>query len=173
MSTFYKIKDRIEELAIILGKTVAELEKGDKKDFPGKDDRLLGNATISGWYEQPLVWTSATLEKFLTYYRVSREWWKTGEGEPILTSVDKASDNKEKPPESIYRDLVESNSEYRLVPKIILDNYEIIPKRELEERAAIVREALDAKNYAIAQLEKEIASLRSREVTVLHAEKAQ
>lgn len=163
MSNFQKIKDRIDVLTKFLGKTVAELEKGKEEDYPGDDERLLGNATISGWYNKSTEWTSDKLDKFLTYYNINRGWWKTGEGQIILTSVDK---NGKINPEEVYRNLVESNTEYRLIPKIILDQYEIIPKRELEERAEIVRIALAAKNDVIAELKKEISDLRAKEVAM-------
>jgi len=79
------------------------------------------------------------------------------------TSVDKPSDNNGKAaaPEEVYRNLVESNSEYRLVPKVIFDNYEIVPKSELREKAEIVKIALKAKDDVINQLNKEIAELRA------------
>lgn len=89
------------------------------------------------------------------------------------TSDWNANNNKEKMnAEEIYRNLVESNSEYRLIPKIILDQYEIIPKRELEERAEIVRVALAAKNDVIAELKKEISDLRAAKQVHVPAQQA-
>lgn len=181
MSTFQNIKDRIEVLSKFLGKSVAELEKGDKKDFPGEDDRLLGNATISGWYSKKTDWTSATLDKFLNYYRINREWWKTGEGDIILTPVPESTSSKEKTPEEIYRDLVECRTDYRLVPKIILnEEYRIVLKSEIDSRDKILEIALskseqlnatmqvviDAKNLLIAEYEKTISELRAKVAAV-------
>lgn len=64
--------------------------------------------------------------------------------------------------EEVYRKLVEANTAYRLVPKTILDEeYRIILKSELEEKAQMWRETLAAKNNLIDQLHKEIADLRA------------
>lgn len=45
--------------------------------------------------------------------------------------------------DEVYRDLVESNSEYRLVPKIILDKYEILSNREIKSKEDILKICLD------------------------------
>jgi transcriptional regulator with XRE-family HTH domain len=53
----------------------------------------------------------------------------------------------------VYTNLVESNSDYRLVPKTILDGeYRIVPKSELDTW----KEVLKSKNDLISRLEKEI-----------------
>lgn len=123
---------------------------------------------INKYYAKDEEPGEGTIKKILDLPGLNKEWWETGEGEVFITPVKKPSDNKEKMnPEEVYRNLVESNTEYRLIPKIILDQYEIIPKRELEERAEIVRVALAAKNDVIAELKKEISELRaSRQVHV-------
>lgn len=110
------------------------------------------------------------LRIFQDKLRINPQWWDTGKGDIYVSKPTqdlKPNGNKEKmAPEEIYRNLVESNSEYRLIPKIILDQYEIIPKRELEERAEIVRIAIAAKNDVIAELKKEISDLRAKEVAM-------
>jgi transcriptional regulator with XRE-family HTH domain len=107
-----------------------------------------------------------------------------------LTSVDKASDNSEKEEESVLRRLVERNDKYRLVPTIILDQYEILSKNEIQSRENLLKETLAQaremsatkdiiiadKKYLIKRLfddikklESELKELREREKT-LHTE---
>jgi hypothetical protein len=132
MSIIPKIGDRIEVLRVKLGnKTVAELEKGD---LPG-DERLLGNATISGWMDKPITWASDKLEKFLTHYRIDRTWWKTGEGKVFITSVQEPGDNKKNgmtTKETFYQDLIENNEEYSLLPRAVLKDYKIVPDKIID-----------------------------------------
>lgn len=152
MSTFQQIGDRIEKLKVFLGKSVAELEKGRAEDYPGRDDRLLGNATISGWIDKPITWTSDKLEKFLTYWNVDKRWWETGEGEILLTSVRKPTSNNEM--NLVYKDLIEANTEYRLIPKRILDDYDMLPKKEVENRnkmVDILTQAMDQTKDALIE----------------------
>lgn len=67
---------------------------------------------------------------------------------------------------TVYRDLVEANTEYRLVPKKILDDYDMLPKKELENRnkmMEIVTQAMDeAKDALIEKYEIVIAGLKQR-----------
>ena len=92
-----------------------------------------------------------------------------------ITPVQNGSDNKEKtlgPSESlrVIQEALEEGSEYRIVPKTILNGeYRIFPKseldlraQELEERRRERQETIDAKNALIKALEDEIAELRSR-----------
>lgn len=110
MSTFQKIGDRIENLKAFLGKTLAELEKGRPEDYPGKKDRLLGNATISGWLDKDLTWTSDKLEKFLRYWNVNPVWWKTGEGDILneKSTYEELLSKKEKDPDEYTRILIKN-----------------------------------------------------------------
>lgn len=154
MSTFQKIGVRIENLKAHLGKTIAELEKGRPEDYPGKDDRLLGNATISGWLEKDLTWTSDKLDKFLRYWKVNPEWWKTGEGEVILTHGDKPSDNKQNGGfrDSVYKTIVEGYTEYMLVPRSMLNETQLISTEQIKR----TWEELAQKNNELAEKNKEL-----------------
>lgn len=138
MSTFQKIGEKIEILKGVLGKTTAELEKGRVEDYPGKEDRLLGNATISGWLDKDLMWTSDKLEKFLRYWDVNMEWWRTGEGAVLNkkgTGGDKPSDYKQngmRVKETFYSELIEQNEEYSLIPRAVLKDYKIVPDKIID-----------------------------------------
>lgn len=116
------------------------------------------------------------VDKIYDRFNVRKEYWEDGK-EPIIiengTPAMKSTDSKEKGLSQVYQDLVESRSEYRLVPKILLDDYEIISKREAEERKKIVDAALQSKQDLINQLKSEIDSLRATPQPVrVHAQQA-
>lgn len=63
-------------------------------------------------------------------------------------------------PESIYRDLVEGNSEYKLVPKTILqEEYRIMLLSEIEYRNTLTNKALESRDRMINVLENRISEL--------------
>lgn len=109
------------------------------------------------------------VSEIIRKYRIKSSWWdkdwKTGTldmFEENPTSVDKTGDNNGKSvPEEVYRDLVESNSEYRLVPKVIMDDYHIVPKSHEDITNKRVQEIIDAKNDLIKELRDEIAELKA------------
>lgn len=132
----------------------------------------LGNATTEGWSDKQVDKPSLAVEKFLNHYGIRIEWWKTGEGDVFkekITSVDKKEEIKENR-EDVYRNLVEENSEYKLVPSELLNGeYRIILNRELEMRDKLLteqisqqKELIATKNKLIQQLEDEVVSLRGR-----------
>lgn len=98
------------------------------------------------------------LEAMMSETNVSR-------GTENHTSVDIPSDNKEKNlrvPEEIYRDLVEANSEYRLVPKTILEGkYVIVLESQVGKTEDALWVALRAKDDLINDLKQEIAHYRA------------
>ena len=160
MSNTAKIRARISVLEAKLGKPGNTLGK----------DAGLGNGTVDKWTDKQLEKSNATIEKFLSHYRINQEWWETGSGEIFAIE---GSKEKLKSPEEIYRDLVENNSDYRLVPKTILDEeYRIILKSEIDSKEKMLWEVIGAKNLLIAQLEKEITELRMRQGSVVHAKQA-
>lgn len=79
---------------------------------------------------------------------VNDAWWDSGE-EPIykknidsiLVNDNPEEVNSDKSPESIYRDLVEANSDYRLVPKTILDGeYRVVPISSLNTQDRLLNQ---------------------------------
>lgn len=128
--------------------------------------------------------------EFLRKFHVKESWWKSPVGdqygdvfEKNGTYVETRSDNREKTADEIYRDLVESNTEYRLVPKSVLnEEYRIMLKSAIDTmddmRAEIIasqKVVIEAKNETIQQLKREIASLESQlrqTVVTPHTQKA-
>jgi hypothetical protein len=99
------------------------------------------------------------LEKFLRTFHVNRAWLLNGEGEQYYMEV-KADESEV--PITIYRDLVEAKSEYRLIPKTILqEEYRIMLKSEIDQRQQMYKEVIEAKNILIETLKDEIKSLRT------------
>lgn len=109
------------------------------------------------------------LDKFLRTFHVKRDWLLKGIGdmnEENPTPAMKSTDNKETAIRGhVYTDLIEHNSDYKLMPTMLLTDYSIIPKRILEghEKEIARQDGLIAKYEGyISRLEKEIESLRSQ-----------
>lgn len=138
----------------------------------------IGNGTVPGWTDAQIEKPNAVVEKFLRHYNINPQWWKTGEGAVFITDEEKRSDNKGNPDLlQVLQSALAEGSDYRLIPKTILDGeYRIFPKSEIEQRMKELEarakdledirrermETLDAKNKLIKKLEDEIAELRSQ-----------
>jgi GTPase involved in cell partitioning and DNA repair len=122
------------------------------------------------------------LDKFLRTFHVKRDWLLKGIGDmndKNPTPAINSTSNTENEMNDIYKDLVEANTDYRLVPKIILDQYHIIPKDEVEDRREMIKVITKAKDDLISkyetllaryeedidELEKENETLRSQILT--------
>jgi hypothetical protein len=94
------------------------------------------------------------VDKIYDRFKVRKGYWEDGK-EPILdknpTPAIKSTDNNEMAQDTIYKDLVEANTDYRLVPKIILDQYHIVPKQEAEDRREMLTIITKAKDDLIAK----------------------
>lgn len=94
----------------------------------------LGNATVDGWSDKQIEKPTLAVESFLNHHKINREWWKTGQGEVFITPVEKTSDNKEKDSEEVYRNIVEGNTEYVLIPRsVIQEKYRLVSLEQLEK----------------------------------------
>jgi hypothetical protein len=91
---------------------------------------------------------------------------KVSLGAHKLTPAMKSSDNNETGIRGhVYTELIEKNSDYKLMPTMILTDYSIIPKRILDghDKEIARQETLISKYEGlISRLEKEIESLRSQ-----------
>lgn len=99
----------------------------------------ISNKTADDWSDNQIENPTRTVKDFLRHYRIRMQWWQTGEGDVFekngtYVKSPMETPKNEKVPEEIYRDLVEANSDYRLIPKAILDDYDILPKKEMENR---------------------------------------
>lgn len=165
MSKTAKIGDRIKVLKVELGnKSDRELEMGG---LPG-GKWLISNGLLSKWENESVEYTTNKLEEFLNHYNVNRQWWKTGEGEVLnkngtSVQIEPAVTGKQgRVPEDIYRDLVEANSEYRLVPKVILEGkYVMVLENQIGKTEEALWETIRAKNDLIKDLKDEIAMYRA------------
>lgn len=64
--------------------------------------------------------------------------------------------------ETFYREFFEGNNEYSLLPKKILNEYDMYPKTDIEARTKERADAIDAFKKLIAHYEQEIEDLRLR-----------
>lgn len=106
--------------------------------------------------------SSSIVQKIHDKFGVSRKFLKEGTG-PVLDESFDSDFMVNEPEETFYKKLVESNSEYRLVPKSILDGeYRIMLKNELEANAERWREIIHSKNDLIAGKNDLIAALKEQ-----------
>jgi hypothetical protein len=150
-----KIGDRIKVLKKELNKSTRQLEIGNG------GQRVISNGLLGDWAELDVTFTSNTLDKFLNYWDVNRHWWKTGEP-PIfnknLTSVEKLTENNnmDQARETFYRDLIERNEEYSILPKALLKDCKMIPDKIMDQ---ITKTNDELKNALVDKYERYIKTL--------------
>src|SRR5688500_17789796 len=114
MSKTARLSERIAILEQELGKSGNQLGL----------DAGIGNGTVGGWTDNQVDKPTTAVEKFLRHYRIRIEWWKTLEGEVFITQEQKEPAVTENPAsetsEEIYRNIVEGNTEYLLIPRSVL-----------------------------------------------------
>lgn len=87
---------------------------------------------------------------------IHQEFLKTGEG-PVMDENWTGQIDDGLNPDKMYRDLVESNTDYRLVPKTILDEeYRIVLKTESDRSHYYIEELLKSKSDEIKSKSDEI-----------------
>lgn len=128
----------------------------------------LGNATVNDWSDKQVEKPTRTVEEFLKHHSISETWWKTGEGEVFITSEQKPGDNKEKMEnqEEVYRNLVEGNTEYILIPRSVLqEKYRLVAleqfqkdKEQMDKDKAVIDRLLSMNEALIA----EVTSLKTK-----------
>lgn len=168
-STFDRIKARMAVLSQLTGKSGNQLGLAAG----------LGNATVNDWSDNHIENPTRAVEDFLKYHLINEVWWKTGEGEVFITQAQKPADNKEKMDKEVaqdLRDLIEKNDRYRLIPTVILTEYEILSKREQSQREQLLQQMLkqaqeisatkqviiDSQDKLIADYENEIEVLENK-----------
>jgi hypothetical protein len=81
--------------------------------------------------------------------RVNPEWFETGRGEIFLKQPTKTNEEG-LVRESFYKDLIESNEEYSLIPRAILKDYKIVPEKIIN---MIYQDKEELKNALVAKYE--------------------
>lgn len=159
MSKNTLIKDRIAVLAEETGKSgnVLGQEAG------------LANGTVDTWNEKPIDFSTDKVDKFLNHHRISKEWWKTGNGDIFLPKAQMARINGfEK--ETFYKNLIEDNEDYSLIPRAVLRDYKIVPDKIIDvilesnknEKNAIAKSFEDEKDSLINRHELIITGLKNK-----------
>lgn len=123
------------------------------------------------------IWDSLDeLKKVSAHTGYSLDWLITGKGgpKPESAGVEEGSSDYGKLPVNrgeFYQELVETNSDYRLIPKSIIEgDYRIILKSELDEMNRTRDMIIEAKNQTIALMDKRITELE-REQSAIKAKK--
>jgi hypothetical protein len=150
-------------------------------DFKEKIDKILEIKGIKIWklgddanmrstlekaYKDNREMTDRKTENFLQNLGINKRWWETGEGEIFQEDIETDMHPNDRVPEEVYRNLVETNTEYMLVPKTILnEEYRILLSSEIEHRKKLLEEVIESKNNLIEQLKNEIKELRQSSIT--------
>lgn len=164
-------KEKIDKLLSVSGKKFNSLYDLEVKSG-------VGMGTIRKAYEENREPSKRIIWKFLESLSINTDWWETGKGDIYLekgTQMPKTDDSNGKhsgsDDERILRELIDSNDKYRLVPTIILTEYEIMSKNEIASRESILNEliasqrvVIASKNDVIAELKKEIELLKSGQI---------
>jgi transcriptional regulator with XRE-family HTH domain len=138
------IGDKIRELRATLGYTQADLA----------DKIGVSRQTIINWEKGVTGPDKAEIDLL----GITFDTDLTKEGKMSKTQV----------PEEFYRDLIESNSEYRLIPKSVLEEkYRIVPLSEIEdarkkdeEKTKLYYELISSNDRYIESLEIQIKDLK-------------
>lgn len=132
-------------------------------------------STLEKAYKENREMTDRKTEFFLQKLGINRKWWYSGDGEIFLNDTNETEQQSinETIIESVYKDLIEANTPYRLVPKTILDEeYRIVLKSEIDSKEKLLYEVIESKNNLIAQLKNEIRELRESHLQQVSTKKA-
>jgi transcriptional regulator with XRE-family HTH domain len=149
------IKERINLALERAGKSQRDLAKHMGKSSPAVSEMLSKSGDLDS-----IVYIQATSE--LT--GVSFEALRTGAGFENLTITEESKPEYLKPSAisrgEFYQELVETNSEYSLIPKSFINgDYRIMLKSELDRMNNTQQMVIEAKNQSIAFMEKRIHDL--------------
>jgi hypothetical protein len=171
-------------------------------DFKAKIDFILNKLNIRLWklaedselgttlekaYTENREMRPVTTKKFLQKIGISEEWWTLGKGEAFTTTKsithNGAQQNGITTRETFYRELIEDNDEYSILPRAVLKDYKIVPdkiidviitsneneKRAIKESKELEIESLNKKHefllnvreMELKECEKEIEKLKA------------
>lgn len=160
--------------------TILKLNKlGINSIFALEKYSKVGVGSVSKFLNNNESPSMGTIKKIQDALGINTGWWDTGKGEVFIekhTLVQEGSDNKEITKEEVYRELIEANSNYSIIPRTVLDGeYRIVAKSELDlkdqelkqriqeyqDRKNERQDTIDALKLVIKTYEEEIARLRA------------
>jgi hypothetical protein len=134
LDIFMTFKDRIDRLL--------EIKELDKLSI-NKIEKALGvDGTIyKGIKDSKYIPNSELVSEIVRIYNLKKSWWDNPVSnnpddiyEKKLTDMPKPNENKEKTADEVYRDIVEGNTEYILIPRSVLqEKYRLVSIEKLEE----------------------------------------
>lgn len=160
-------------------------------NFKEKIDKLLEVKAIALWklaelggvkkstlekaYDRNGELRPPNLDEFLQKLGVNPTWWETGEGQIILPKAELARPMDK---ETFYKNLIEENNDYSLIPRAVLRDYKIVPDKIIDviidsnrnEKNAITKSFNDEKDILIMKYEMVIEGLENK-IRALEAEK--
>lgn len=159
MNKIVLIKDRIAVLEEKLGRS------GNSLGI----DAGLANGTVDTWDEKSIDFSTDKVEKFLNYHRINKDWWRSGEGEIFVPKAELVRTNGEVK-ETFYKNLIEGNEEYSLIPRAVLKDYKIVPDKIIDviidsnrnEKQAITQSFQDQKDILINKHESIITGYEAK-----------
>jgi hypothetical protein len=125
------------------------------RDFKSKIDQILaetgfsmnainskagfGQGTLRAAYEANRELSPDKMEKMVKNIHINPDWWNTGKGDILLQkhhlSVVREDKNvypEKSAKETFYKDLIESNADYSLIPRAVLQDYKIVPDKIID-----------------------------------------
>jgi hypothetical protein len=148
-------------VAYLKGLGLSQRKAGDKLD--------ISESTFGTWVRMSSAMGMDQLDKILTEYPGARDIiidYLRGNTDQKHTGMDKNGEINGKAADQFYRNLIENNSEYRLVPKKLFDDYDILPKKETESRSKVMEVVTKAmeetKSALIDKYEAQIVGHKSR-----------
>lgn len=133
----------------------------------------VSDATYGGYRRMETSIKLDLVDKIVSNYpdlRIRLAGYLTGNNGGNITPKDKTMNNDENPhsaKETFYRDLIENNTEYSLLPKAILKDYKIVPDKLLD----IITESKDQVNNELKKKQELLIEIYEGRIKKLEEEK--
>lgn len=113
-----------------------------------------------------------TIDEILRKFHVKQTWWDNPVGDTAADVFEENPTHDDIEPaipefplrvDKVYKDLVEGNSDYSLIPKTVLaGEYRLVLDRDIAWRNFMVQSIIDGKNETISQLKDRIEKAEKR-----------
>lgn len=125
-----------------------------------------GQGTIKAAYDLNRELSELHEKKFLEVWGISLDWWKAGRGEIFYQNGTPAikSNNNEVSRETFYRDLMERNEQYSIIPRAVLTDYKIVPDKIID---VIISSNENEKRALLEAKQMEVESLNEKHEQVI------